>query len=83
MPSTAGYSIEQLLSWCLEDRLIDGFERQEGIVVIVRGASRHELRATDAERFLKGFFRCEAVAPRLSFHPHRQRSLMQAATLEA
>ena len=57
MPAQAGYSLDQLLSWCVEDRLIDGFERRESRVVIVQGEVRHELAAGEAETFLRAAFR--------------------------
>lgn len=54
---TQGYSLEQLLSWSMEDSLIDGYERAGDLLVISRGRRRHVLPITEASGFLKRIFR--------------------------
>lgn len=52
-----GYTLEQLLRWCEEDRLIDGYERSddEAIVIFLDGGSR-KLSYDEATNLLKGIF---------------------------
>ena len=57
MPAPAGYTLDQLLSWCLEDRLIDSYQKTGQDIVIIQGDLRHELPLTEAESFLKGIFK--------------------------
>lgn len=54
---TSGYSIDQLLEWSLEDRLIDGYERNGETVIIIRGNNARELRSREAKHYLKRMFR--------------------------
>jgi len=52
----AGYTLKQLLTWCLEDRLIDAYEETEQGVIIWQGRSRHLLSPSRAHHFLAGVF---------------------------
>jgi hypothetical protein len=57
MPAPAGYTLDQLLSWCLEDKLIDSYQKADDVIVIVQGDLEHELALGEAEAFLKGIFK--------------------------
>ncbi len=49
----SGYSINQLLKWTLEDRLIDGYAiASDGSVVIRLGGREHVLKQRRAEELL-------------------------------
>lgn len=56
MSGTAGYSLDQLLEWCKQDRLIDGFRKNpEGILIWQEGVER-KLSHTDAKLLLTSIF---------------------------
>lgn len=51
-----GYSLDQLLHWCEEDRLIDGYDKtDESVVIFLNGGSRR-LSHDEATSLLKGMF---------------------------
>lgn len=52
----SGYSLDQLLRWCEEDHLIDGFDKtDETIIIFINGGSR-TLSYSEAAVLLKGIF---------------------------
>lgn len=55
-----GYTLEQLLSWCVDDGLIDDFSSTGGQVEIRRGSKRSQLTRPAAIQFLKDLFRAES-----------------------
>lgn len=57
MASPTGYTLDQLLDWSLEDRLIDYYERAGNRLVIVQGKVRREFSTEEARRFLKESFK--------------------------
>lgn len=54
--NSGGYSLDQLLEWCTDDRLIDGYDKSDEGVVIIQDGSRREFNLLDAHAFLKGIF---------------------------
>lgn len=51
-----GYTLDQLLQWCEEDRLIDGYDKtDESVIIFVNGGSR-TLTFREATALLKGMF---------------------------
>lgn len=56
MSDASGYSLEQLLTWCSQDRLIDDYLQRDGVVVIFRNGVREEFSRSDAHTYLKGVF---------------------------
>lgn len=51
-----GYSLDQLLTWCLEDQLIDEYSETDEGVVITQGNVSHQLSHVRARNFLAGVF---------------------------
>ena len=51
-----GYTLDQLLKWCEEDRLIDGYDKDDDTVVIFLDGGRRTLSHSDATILLKGIF---------------------------
>lgn len=51
-----GYSLDQLLTWCLEDQLIDDYLKTDEGVVITQGKVSHQLSHARARSFLAGIF---------------------------
>lgn len=52
-----GYSLEQLLAWSIEDRLIDGFEKEGEVIILVKGKLRKAFPFHEARNYLKRMFR--------------------------
>lgn len=51
-----GYTLDQLLRWCEEDRLIDGYDKtEESVIIFLDGGSR-TLTFREATALLKGMF---------------------------
>lgn len=51
-----GYTLDQLLRWCEEDRLIDGYDKtEESVIIFLDGGSR-TLTFREATSLLKGMF---------------------------
>ncbi len=64
MSGSQGYSLEQLLSWSLQDHLIDAYERQGDRLVIVAGGLRHDLPRGEARSYLIGMIRSQGGSRR-------------------
>ena len=56
MSGTAGYSLDQLLEWCKQDHLIDGFLKEEGAILIWQGGTEYALNIDDARLYLTQMF---------------------------
>ncbi len=56
MSGFTGYSLEQLLEWCTQDGLIDGFERNGEFVSIMLDGVERKLDEVAARRYLKSIF---------------------------
>lgn len=51
-----GYTLDQLLRWCEEDRLIDGYDKtEESVIIFLDGGSR-TLTFREAAALLKRMF---------------------------
>jgi hypothetical protein len=53
---STGYTLDQLLTWCRQDELIDYFEQVDDVVVIVRGGRRFAFQPEEAMVLLKELF---------------------------
>ena len=51
-----GYTLEQLLSWCVEDQLIDEFTFCDSSVEICRKGEVEEFQRAEAVAYLKELF---------------------------
>ena len=56
MSGTAGYSLDQLLEWCKQDHLIDGFLKEEEAILIWQGGTEYALNIDDARMYLTQMF---------------------------
>jgi hypothetical protein len=48
----SGYSLHQLLSWCVADQLIDGFAVTADSVLLLKDQHGVRLSATEAQEYL-------------------------------
>ena len=60
-----GYRLEQLLRWCSEDRLIEGFQynREDKIVRVTINRAQQELPPDQALVFLRKLIRARNMQP--------------------
>lgn len=56
MSGSAGYSLDQLLEWCTQDGLIDGFTKNGEIVSITLDGVEKRLDHVAARKYLKSIF---------------------------
>ncbi len=56
MSGSAGYSLDQLLEWCTQDRLIDGFRKDDGAILIWHNGTEHMFSHADARLYLTKMF---------------------------
>ncbi len=56
MSGSAGYSLDQLLEWCKQDRLIDGFRKDDQAILIWQEGTERSLSHADARLFLTRMF---------------------------
>ena len=63
MMAKNGYTLEQLLSWCVEDQLIDEFTFCDESIKICRKGEVEEYQRAEAVSYLKDLFgqECDAV----------------------
>lgn len=58
-----GYSLDQLLKWCEEDKLIDGYDKTDDAVVIFVNGGSKRLNHSDATTLLRGIFTATQRSP--------------------
>lgn len=56
MSGYMGYSLYQLLEWCAQDRLIEGYKLDGESVWILHEGVEKELHHVAAKKYLKGMF---------------------------
>ena len=56
MSGSTGYSLDQLLEWCKQDHLIDGFRKDSEAVLIWHDGAERILSHTDARLYLTRMF---------------------------
>lgn len=56
MSGSTGYSLDQLLEWCRQDRLIDGFKKEAEAILIWKGGRERTLSHADAMLYLTRMF---------------------------
>lgn len=56
MSRSAGYTLDQLLRWCKQDRLIDGFRKVDGAILIWSNGTERSLSYDDARLYLTQMF---------------------------
>ena len=56
MSDSAGYSLDQLLEWCKQDRLIDGFRKDDGAILLWHDGTERSLSYADARLYLTRIF---------------------------
>lgn len=75
MSGSPGYTLDQLLEWCRQDRLIDGFQVDEDAILIWHDGIEHALSHADARLYLTQMFtashRRAGEPPRASTHDAR------------
>lgn len=60
MTAQKGYTLEQLLSWCVDDQLIDEFTFSDNSIEICRRGEIREFERPEAVSYLKELFGQEA-----------------------
>ena len=56
MSGQTGYTLDQLLDWCTQAHLIEGFAVDGESVFIIQGGIERELDHVTAKQYLKGMF---------------------------
>lgn len=56
MSGSTGYSLDQLLEWCRQDRLIDGFRKEAEAILIWHDGRERTLSHADAMLYLTRMF---------------------------
>lgn len=56
MGGSTGYSLDQLLEWCWQDRLIDGFRKEGEAILIWQDGQERSLSRADAMVYLTMMF---------------------------
>ncbi len=56
MAGSTGYSLDQLLEWCKQDRLIDGFRKESEVILIWQNGTERMLSHADARVYLTRVF---------------------------
>ena len=63
MSGSTGYSLDQLLEWCKQDRLIDGFRKDTDVILIWHEGTERTLSHAEARLYLTKIFTGVRILP--------------------